>query len=130
MLHAFRLRPGQDLKQSLQALVRERGWKAAYLAACAGSLRRACLRFADQSEAWVCEDRFEIVSLSGTLCPDGLHLHIALAGRDGSVTGGHLLDGCLIYTTAEVVIGELPGYAFRRLHDPDTGYAELAVEEL
>jgi predicted DNA-binding protein with PD1-like motif len=128
MLHAFRLRPGQDLKQSLLALVRERGWQAAYLAACVGSLRRACLRFAGQSEAWACEGPFEIVSLSGTLGPEGLHLHIALADAGGQVTGGHLLDGCLIYTTAEVVIGELPGYTFRRRHDPETGYAELEVE--
>ncbi len=69
----------------------------------------------------------EIVSLSGTLSPDGLHLHIALAGRDGRCVGGHLLDGCIVHTTAELVIGELTDLAFRRVEDPATGYRELSV---
>ena len=29
------------------------------------------------------------------------HLHIAVADSAGNVVGGHLMDGCFIYTTAE-----------------------------
>jgi predicted DNA-binding protein with PD1-like motif len=69
----------------------------------------------------------EIVSLTGTLGPDGLHVHISLAGADGACIGGHLVEGCIVNTTAELVIGELADVAFRRLADPATGYAELVV---
>jgi predicted DNA-binding protein with PD1-like motif len=69
----------------------------------------------------------EIVSLTGTLGADGLHVHISLAAADGVCIGGHLVQGCIVNTTAELVIGELPDVAFHRLADPATGYAELVV---
>jgi predicted DNA-binding protein with PD1-like motif len=69
----------------------------------------------------------EIVSLVGTLCSSGLHLHISLSRRDGACIGGHLVAGCIVNTTAELVIGEAPLVEFRRLPDAATGYAELSV---
>ena len=41
--------------------------------------------------------------------------------------GGHLLDGCRVYTTAEIVPGEPPALEFRRETDPTFGYQELVV---
>jgi predicted DNA-binding protein with PD1-like motif len=70
----------------------------------------------------------EIVSLTGTLCTDGLHVHISLARRDGACIGGHLVHGSMVNTTAELVIGELPDVEFRRLPDSATGYNELSVQ--
>jgi len=72
-------------------------------------------------------DPMEIVSLTGTLSPDGLHIHIGLAQADGGCIGGHLADGCIVNTTAELVIGEASEFDFRRLPDAATGYAELSV---
>jgi predicted DNA-binding protein with PD1-like motif len=69
----------------------------------------------------------EIVSLTGTLGPDGMHVHISLARADGACIGGHLVSGCIVHTTAELVIGALEGAEFRRQPDPVTGYAELSV---
>ena len=69
----------------------------------------------------------EILSLAGTLCPDGLHLHIALGRRDGQCVGGHVVDGCIVRTTAELIVGEAPDLEFRRAPDPETGYLELCV---
>jgi hypothetical protein len=37
------------------------------------------------------------------------------------------MDGSLVYTTAEIVIGELPRAAFARETDPTYGWRELAV---
>jgi predicted DNA-binding protein with PD1-like motif len=56
----------------------------------------------------------EIVSLTGPLCPDGLHVHISLSQRDGSCIGGHLAQGRVVNTTAELVIGELPQIEFHQ----------------
>jgi predicted DNA-binding protein with PD1-like motif len=69
----------------------------------------------------------EILSLSGTLSPDGAHLHIALADSRGAVIGGHLCAGSLVRTTAELVVGLLPEWRFSRELDAVTGYAELRI---
>jgi predicted DNA-binding protein with PD1-like motif len=130
---AFRLLPGVDLKQALRGIVEEHGLRAGYIVSCVGSLARARLRMpgaADEPEGFMSlDDPMEILSLVGTLCPDGLHLHIALAGRDGRCVGGHVVDGCVVHTTAELIVGELPDLEFRREPDPETGYRELLVSE-
>ncbi|HWA60634.1 MAG TPA: PPC domain-containing DNA-binding protein [Caulobacteraceae bacterium] len=129
---AVRLTPGTDLKSALERLTEERGLRAGCVLSCVGSLASARLRMpgaageADDIRSF--DEPTEIVSLGGTMGPDGLHLHIALSRADGAVVGGHLVGGCIVRTTAELVIGELSDVEFRRLPDPATGYAELAVE--
>jgi predicted DNA-binding protein with PD1-like motif len=126
--HAVRLTPGADLKAELERL----DLRAACILTCVGSLSRACLRMpgaAGEAEAIrTFDEPMEIVSLTGTLGPDGLHLHIALSRTDGACIGGHLVRGCIINTTAELVIGELTEVEFRRRFDPGTGYRELSIE--
>jgi predicted DNA-binding protein with PD1-like motif len=126
-MHAFRLRPNQDLKVALDSFVLDRQIEAACVVTCVGSLRKAVLRFADQGVATEIEGKFEIVSLTGTLSAHGSHYHISISDSEGRTLGGHLLEGCLIYTTAEIVLAELPGLRFLREHDSESGYDELAV---
>jgi uncharacterized protein len=127
--HAFRLHPGDDLKQGILAFAAAQPIRAGCVVTCVGSLRRAVLRFADRREGTELPgDRYEIVSLVGTVGKDGAHLHIALSDGDGRMVGGHLLNGCLIYTTAEIVLAVLPGVVFHRELDPVTGFHELEIE--
>jgi predicted DNA-binding protein with PD1-like motif len=42
---------------------------------------------------------------------------------------GHLVEGCLIYTTAEIVIGEARGLMFSREQAAETGYQELRIRK-
>jgi len=123
----LRLMPGEDLRGSLEALVREQGLQAAYVASCVGSLKVAAIRFADAPAATKVEGPFEIVGLSGTLSRDGPHLHIALSDRDGKTIGGHLGLGSIIHTTAEIVVVALEDIEFSRKKDERTGYSELLV---
>lgn len=127
---ALRLNPGTDLKASLLAYCAERQIEAACVLACVGSLERAVIRFADAPHGTVLTQKLEILTLSGTLSRHGAHLHITVADAVGSVSGGHLLDGSLVYTTAELVLGLLPGVEFRRELDPATGSNELTVREV
>jgi predicted DNA-binding protein with PD1-like motif len=126
---AFRLSPGADLKQSLSDYCVEHQIDAACVISCVGSLRCASIRFADHAEATIVEDKLEIVSLVGTVSQHGCHLHIAVSDGQGSVSGGHLMAGSLVYTTAEIVLGMLPGVIFKREHDDQTGYKELKIED-
>lgn len=129
--HAFRLTPGTDLRGELEHLTQTHALRAACILSCVGSLARAHLRMpgaAGDPEAFATfVEPLEIVSLAGTLGPDGPHVHISLARADGACIGGHLAPGCIIHTTAELVIGELPEVEFRRSPDPATGYRELSV---
>ena len=94
---------------------------------CVGSLTVTTLRLANQEGPSVYKGHFEIVSLVGTLSVNGSHLHLAVSDSTGRTIGGHLLDGCRVYTTAEIVLGELPEVEYRRETDPAFGYKELVV---
>ena len=91
-----------------------------------GSLQDAVLRMADGREK-VVKGSLEIVSATGTLATNGVHIHLAVADKEGVVTGGHLKTGCLIHTTAEICIAPCDR-GFRRVFDPETGYRELETE--
>ena len=127
--HALRLRPGDDLRLALQKFARERGLAAGCIATCVGSVRRAMLRYADQPEAVLVEGPLEIVSLVGTLSPDGAHLHVSVSDGAGRTVGGHLAPGTIVHTTAEIVVLELEDLRFAREADPATGYKELVIRK-
>ncbi len=101
--------------------------QAGCLISAVGCLSLAQLRFAGATQATAIHGELEILSLSGTLSPDGAHLHIAISGSSGAVLGGHLCAGSLVRTTAELVIGLLPDWRFSRKLDPTTGYPELRI---
>ena len=101
--------------------------EAGSILSCVGSLRQAAIRFADQNQATIFSKKLEIVSLSGTLSKNSSHLHIAISDGTGKTIGGHLTEGCLIYTTTEIVIGVLPDLIFLREHDRASGYRELTI---
>tara|TARA_Y100001934_G_C12073543_1_gene641273 strand:- start:297 stop:752 length:456 start_codon:yes stop_codon:yes gene_type:complete len=126
--HAFRLTPGTDLREGIERYCRERDLAAVAVVTCVGSLTAAKLRLADAKAHERFEGPFEIVSLTGTMGAGGGHFHIALASAEGRTLGGHLVPGCRVHTTAEVVLQELAGIRFDRRRDPATGYAELVVE--
>lgn len=125
--HALRLAPDADLRREIEAYVREKSIAAGYVATCVGSLKRASIRLANRAEPATRESKFEIVSLIGTVGAGGVHLHVCLSDEKGETIGGHLLEGCIVYTTAEIVIVELPGLRFDRVEDPKTGFRELEI---
>lgn len=127
---SLRLRPGQDLRQQLTALAAQQRLPAAAVLTCVGSLTQVTLRLANQEGPTVYRGHFEIVSLVGTLAESGSHLHLAVADSTGRTIGGHLLDGSLVYTTAELVLAVLDEVTFQREPDPTFGYRELTVQPL
>jgi predicted DNA-binding protein with PD1-like motif len=124
---ALRLKPNQDLKESLKDFVALNHIQSGFILTTVGSLKQAKIRFADQSTSKILHDKFEIVSLVGTLSTNGIHLHIAISDREGKTIGGHLDSGCIIYTTAEIVIGTSKEFTFTRTIDDETGFKELKI---
>ncbi len=128
-IFALRLHPNQDLKQALAEFVTAKQIQAGFIVSAIGSLQTAALRFANQPTSEIFHEKFEIVALNGTLSIYGNHLHLAIADTTGRMLGGHLTDGCIIYTTAEIVIGESPHLTFTRTPDSQTGFLELEIRE-
>jgi predicted DNA-binding protein with PD1-like motif len=127
--HAIRLKPGADLRRELQAFANNNGIEAGWIATCAGSLTRYHIRFANQPAGDSAEGHFEIVSLSGTLSKNGSHVHIAVSDSTGRTIGGHLLEGNIIYTTAEIILQEESSLRFTREKDGSTPWEELQIKK-
>ena len=127
--YVLRLKPGQDLKKSIQKFVDSNQIEAGWIAACVGSLADYHIRFANVPDGSRVSGHFEIVSLSGTLSTNGSHLHISVSDNTGRTMGGHLLNECLVYTTAEIVIQSATDLRFTRQNDGSTKWKELQVEE-
>jgi hypothetical protein len=121
----LRLLPGDDLRAAVVAALQASGCAAAFVLQGIGSLSVAQLRLADQPEPTALRGNFEILTLAGSISPDGAHLHMSVADADGRVLGGHVGPGCIIRTTAELLIALLPEQHFARRFDPQTGYLEL-----
>jgi predicted DNA-binding protein with PD1-like motif len=124
----FRLLPDQDLKKELLYYAQVHHLRAATIVCAVGSIKKAHLRLANGKTTKTFEGPFEIVSLTGTVHRDGIHMHISLSDDEGQVIGGHLLEGCHIHTTAEIILLENNDLTFSRDMDPATGYAELKIK--
>ncbi|OUL36903.1 DNA-binding protein with PD1-like DNA-binding motif [Nostoc sp. T09] len=127
-IFAIRLKPNEDLRESLKNFAIQQNIQAGFILSAIGSLKEAKIRFANQENSTVFSDKFEILALNGTVAITGVHLHIAIADRQGKTIGGHLDNGCIIYTTAEIVIGATEEFSFKRTFDEQTGYQELEIE--
>jgi predicted DNA-binding protein with PD1-like motif len=64
---AIRLRPNQDLKKSLQRFALHHNISAGFILSAVGSLKQAKIRFANQQTSTLLSDKFEIISLNGTI---------------------------------------------------------------
>jgi predicted DNA-binding protein with PD1-like motif len=127
---AIRLRPHQELRSALQALLAEHDVGAAFVLQGIGSLDGAWIRFAGMDEATEVRGDLEILTLSGSLAPDGVHLHISVADSAGRVVGGHVAPGCMVRTTAEILVALLPDAAFSREPDEESGFSELVISHV
>ena len=74
------------------------------MSTCVGSLTNYKIRFANQ--------------------PEGS------SDSTGKTIGGHLMEGCKIYTIAEIVIHGINEFIFKREQDGTTEWEELQLEQL
>lgn len=129
-VHCIRLKRGEDLLESIRKLCAEKNIKAGVVLSGVGCILRGRVRDASGMTIREIGEHCEIVSLNGTVSASRCHVHIALSREDLTTLGGHLCPGCIVNTTCELVIGELPGIAFGVEEDPETGYDELIFQNI
>ncbi|MEO0374057.1 MAG: PPC domain-containing DNA-binding protein [Cyanobacteria bacterium P01_A01_bin.17] len=124
---ALRLAPGADVRRELAEIAEQEKISAGVVVSAVGSLSHVCLRFAGAEMRTELPGKHEVLTLSGTIGADGVHLHMMVADQQGECKGGHLVEGCLVYTTLELVIALMSEVRFRRQVDPATGFRELDI---
>ncbi|SDE84876.1 hypothetical protein SAMN04488105_108231 [Salipiger thiooxidans] len=139
---ALRLKPGEEVLGTLQQFVVDHGIAACAIVSSVGSLTHAAIRYANQNDTTRLEGHFEICSLIGTLecaapgealngaeasASGGAHVHLSISDGAGRMIGGHMMRGCRVYTTLEIVLLVLDGLSFTREPCDASGYAELVI---
>lgn len=128
MYRCFRLTKGMDLKKEIESYVINNKISGVILCS-VGCLTKIVIRLAGAEKILEREGMFEIVSVTGTLSEDGVHIHISVSDENGNTIGGHLKDGCIIDTTAEVVLEVFDNIKLKRKYDNSTGYNELVIKD-
>lgn len=129
-VHIFRVMPGQELLGEIARYCAEHGVLSGVVIGIIGSVERARLNFLMELPG-----KYDSVEYTGPLevvCAQGsvalkdeqpiVHIHIQLSRQD-MCRGGHLAEA-IVFSTAEVVIGELDRQ-LRRRADSYTGLNEL-----
>lgn len=124
-----RLHRGDDLLLSIRTLCEREKIDAAVVLSAVGCVSRAVLRDAGGVNLRSVDEPCEIVSLNGTASRTRCHLHLALSREDLSTIGGHMMPGCIVNTTCELVLGVLEHMRFDVEQDAQTGYDELIFTE-
>lgn len=123
----LRLPPGCDLRVEIERAVSVLPERCGFVLSGIGSLTRANVRFAAAESPTLMVEPLEVLTLSGTVTVQGAHLHVSVATASGRVLGGHVAYGCLVRTTAEILVAVLPEWELSRSHDSSTGYKELTI---
>ncbi|WP_175755236.1 PPC domain-containing DNA-binding protein [Burkholderia ambifaria] len=125
--HPLRLVPGDDLRAAIEHALRGLRAHAAFVIQGIGSLNVAQLRFAGVDSPTELRGDLEILTLAGSVSPDGAYLHMSVSDAQGRVSGGHVASGCVVRTTAEIPLVLLPAHRFSREPDAGTGFNELVI---
>ncbi|MEB3234361.1 MAG: DUF296 domain-containing protein [Cyanobacteriota bacterium] len=100
------LEPGADVRRSLEALARQQG-ASGFVLSVVGNLSQAAFQCPGRSQPTVLQGELEIITLQGTLSPQGVHLHLSFSDPDCQVWGGHLEPGTLVLKGADLLVGML-----------------------
>jgi predicted DNA-binding protein with PD1-like motif len=140
-----RLKPGSDLLGALQEMVEDEGVEAGVILSGVGLLEDARLRnckslpeefpITDENRTYLSFSRpLEILSMSGNISmAEGsplVHAHVTLSYIEGDeigVVGGHLIEGCIVFGFAEIILMELKSVQMEKRFDEETRTLQLFV---
>ncbi|MCP9819764.1 DUF296 domain-containing protein [Synechococcus sp. Cruz-9H2] len=104
------LEPGSDLRRSLEQLAQEQN-ASGFVLGVVGNLAQAAFQCPGKIAPTVLRGELEIITLQGTLSPEGVHLHLSLSDGECRVWGGHLEPGSRVLKGADLLVGLLESTA-------------------
>lgn len=102
----LKLKSGKDLLGSLKAIAKEEN-KSGYILSVVGDLSKSIFKCPGKKQSTIIEKHLEIISLNGLISPNKSHLHICFSDVECNVWAGHLEEGTLILSGADILIGFL-----------------------
>jgi predicted DNA-binding protein with PD1-like motif/glutaredoxin len=102
----FHLEPGADLRSSLEAIA-QRENSVGFVLSVVGNLSQASFACPGTEGPTVLQGDLEIITLQGTLTPQGVHLHLSFSDGTCQVWGGHLEHGSHVLKGADLLVGFL-----------------------
>ena len=127
MNYAFRLTKGKDLRKEIEKYFKDNKIESGVIKSAVGCVSEVYIRLAGGKDYYHKVGEHEIVSVTGTLSRNDCHIHISFADNNGNVVGGHLKEGCIVSSTAEICLESFKEYTFDRILDENTGYEELVI---
>ncbi|HDD67510.1 MAG TPA: DNA-binding protein [Candidatus Thorarchaeota archaeon] len=130
-----RMKPGEDIIETLERIATDNGIQGGQLNLI-GAVSRATLGYFDRKRGeyrtFTIEKDLEVVSCMGNLSrlADGtavVHAHMVASDETGRCYGGHVMRGCEVSATIEVIITEFDT-ELRRARDEMTGLNLLSLE--
>lgn len=126
-LYMGKLQHGDDLLGGISVICRENNISLGRVEAI-GAVEKATLGYYDQKrkeyDFFTLDSSHEITSLTGNVSlREGVpmvHAHVTLSDEKGTVKGGHLAPGTIVFA-CEVIIEAFEGPDFNRGIDDDTG---------
>jgi len=122
----FRILEGEDLAGAVRKRVEESGIRAGVFILI-GSLKSAMLGYYREGEykSIQLDGPLEIASCMGNIAVDekgeiAVHAHLVVSNDKGEAFGGHLMKGCYVGATAELVIIEGVNVNLQRAFDEKT----------
>lgn len=103
---AVHLDAGADVRRSLEDLAHRENAQG-FVLSVVGNMRQATFACPGRSGPTVLSGELEIITLQGTVGPQGVHLHLSFSDGDCQVWGGHLEHGSLILKGADLLLGFL-----------------------
>lgn len=97
---------GSDLHHSLRALAAREGIEG-FVLSVVGNLSQAAFQCPGTTQPTMLQGDLEVITLQGTLSPQGVHLHLSLSDGQCQVWGGHLEPGTLVQKGVDVLVGVL-----------------------
>jgi len=130
-----RIFEGEDLLKAIKSRVEESKIKAGLLFLI-GSLKEGCLGFYEEGEYKKVEIKkpLEIASCIGNISSKEngelvIHAHMVVSDKNGNAYGGHLLEGCKVAATAELMLIEALEVNLRRKFEDKYGLYLLDIEK-
>ena len=93
---AIHLGPGADLRKSLEELAQQQQAEG-FVLSIVGNLSRVAFACPGSDQPTVLTGELEIISLQGTISPQGVHLHLSFSDGECQVWGGHLEHGSEVH---------------------------------
>lgn len=129
-----RFHENDDIAESIRKSAQQNGVKAGVFILI-GALKQAVLGCYKNGEYVITEIRghVEVASCMGNIALDEkgenvVHAHMVVSNEKSETFGGHVMKGCLVGPTAELVIIEATGVELHRLLDEKTKLRLLKLD--